>query len=73
MRVIRIHGTLSLLRSCFKKLKYKKLKMSELGQLLPGYGPIKLKLSAGHQDMGENVLQYMFLKRNIFSKVAPIH
>ena len=51
--------------------------MSELGQLLPGDGPIKLKVSACHQDMGQNVLQYVFFKkpnkRNIFSKVAPIH
>ena len=50
--------------------------MSELGQLLRGDGPIKLKLSVRHQDMGENVLQYVFLKnpnqKNIFSKVAPI-
>ena len=48
----------------FKKLKYKKFKVSELGQLLPGNGPIKLKLSASHQDMGENVLQYMFFLKN---------
>ena len=46
----------------FKKLKYKKLRMSELGQLLPGDGPIKLKISAYLQDMGENVLQYVFFK-----------
>ena len=53
--------------------------MSKLGQILPGDSPIKLKLSACHQDMGENVLQYVFFKKpkfrkkNIFSKVAPIH
>ena len=57
--------------------------MSELGQLLPGDGPIKLKVSACHQDMGQNVLQYVFLKNQIkeiflvklhrYTECSPFH
>ena len=47
--------------------------MSGLGQLLPGDGPFKLKLSACHQDMGQNVLQYVFFKKPNKKFLVKLH
>ena len=58
-RVIRIHGTLSLLKNCFKKFKCKNSTCQNSDYASQGDGPLRPKLSGCHQEMEENVLQYM--------------